>query len=184
MNFLCVFSFNSTAQISTCNHFTNFRKNSNSQIMMQLCSATAETVLHQRGQPFSYLIKHSLPKIHKVWLPDGQCHVSHWLTTLKGTQDPSIQVNSEQVTVVFLPPGGTGETVLSGQNNIWKISSNTTEITSVIIKCVNTRNKDLISLQVSFPYFFPSLSIHPCLPSSQSSFYPHFLFNPHSFNIL
>lgn len=34
---------------------------------------------------------------------------------LKGTQDPSKQVNSGQVTVVFLLPGGTGETVLSGQ---------------------------------------------------------------------
>lgn len=33
---------------------------------------------------------------------------------LKGMQDPSIQVNSGQVIVVFLLPGSTGETVLSG----------------------------------------------------------------------
>ena len=34
-------------------------------------------------------------------------------TILKGTQVPSIHVNSGQGTVLFLPPGGTGETVLS-----------------------------------------------------------------------
>lgn len=56
----------------------------------------------------------------------------------------------------------------------------TTEITSVIIKCVNIRTKDLISLQISFPYFFPSLSMHPCLPSSHSSFHLTFLSYPHS----
>lgn len=39
---------------------------------------------------------------------------------LKGTQDPSIQVNSGQVTLVFLLPGGAGETVLSEQNKISK----------------------------------------------------------------
>lgn len=32
---------------------------------------------------------------------------------LKGMQVPSIQVNSGQVVVVFLLPGGAGETVLS-----------------------------------------------------------------------
>lgn len=35
-------------------------------------------------------------------------------TMLKGTQDPSAQVNSGQVTVVFLLPGGAGDTLLSG----------------------------------------------------------------------
>lgn len=54
----------------------------------------------------------------------------------------------------------------------------TTEITSVIIKCVNIRTKDLISLQISFPYFFPSLSMHPCLPSSHSSFHLTFCLIP------
>lgn len=34
-------------------------------------------------------------------------------TIVKGTQVPSMQVNSGQVTLMFLPPGGTGETVLS-----------------------------------------------------------------------
>lgn len=56
----------------------------------------------------------------------------------------------------------------------------TAAITSVIIKCVNTRTKDLISLQISFPYFFPSLSMHPCLPASHSSFHLHFFSYPHS----
>lgn len=40
---------------------------------------------------------------------------------LKGTQDPSIQVNSGQRAVVFLLPGGAGETVLSGQSKFKKI---------------------------------------------------------------
>lgn len=39
---------------------------------------------------------------------------------LKGTQDPSIQVNSGQVTLVFLLPGGDGETVLSEHSKITK----------------------------------------------------------------
>lgn len=38
-------------------------------------------------------------------------------TMLKGIQDPSLQVNSAQLAVVFLLPGD-GETVLSGQNKI------------------------------------------------------------------
>lgn len=41
-------------------------------------------------------------------------------TMLKGTQDPSIQVNSGQVTLVFLLPGGDGETVLSEHSKITK----------------------------------------------------------------
>lgn len=53
-------------------------------------------------------------EIHKVWLDVGGKHVCCRLAVLKGKHDPSIQVNSGQVTVVLLLPGGAG--VLSEQN--------------------------------------------------------------------
>lgn len=41
-------------------------------------------------------------------------------TMLKGRQDPSVQVNSGHGSVVFLPPGGIGVTVLSKWYNVSK----------------------------------------------------------------
>lgn len=51
-------------------------------------------------------------------------YISLKRTILKGTQDPSVQVNSGQMRVVFLLPGSSGETVLSGQSKISKVSLN------------------------------------------------------------
>lgn len=50
-------------------------------------------------------------------------------TELKGRQEPSKQVNSGHMTVVFLPPGGTGVTVLSGEASF----QNRVNITSLTI---------------------------------------------------
>ena len=50
----------------------------------------------------------------------GGYHVGLRRTMLKVTQDPSMQVNSGQRAVVFLLPGGAGETVLSGQSKFKK----------------------------------------------------------------
>ncbi len=69
----------------------------------------------------SYLFNYPLPtKYIRFGFAGCGYHWGHRLTMLNGTQDPSIQVNSGQVTVVFLLPGGTGETVLSGQSKISK----------------------------------------------------------------
>lgn len=138
------------------------------------------------GNPFSYLIKHSLPKKQKVCLTGGECHDRRELTTLKGTQDPSIQVNSEQVTVVFLSPGDSGETVLSGQNNISKIPSNNRDHISHHQMC-KYKNQGFNQPSNFLSLFLP-LSLYAPLPSFLSFVLPSYLFvlSPffHSFNIL
>lgn len=97
-------------------------------------------------------------KIHSVCL----AHVGRRLTMLKGTQDPSIQVNSGQVTLVFLLPGGAGETVLSEQNKISKNYQTERDYTHYHEVCEYGRVGCRLFLS-SFPYFFLSLSMLPFL---------------------
>lgn len=114
-------------------------------------------------------------KIHSVCL----AHVGRRLTMLKGTQDPSIQVNSGQVTLVFLLPGGAGETVLSEQNKISNNYQTERDYTHYHEVCEYGRVGCRLFLS-SFPYFFLSLSL--CFPSFISSlppFFEHFVRSCH-----